>query len=137
MDLTLRRRWRTADATIGQLFIANEHECFTLEDVERSGPKVPGQTAIPLGRYEVLVTFSQRFQRALPLLVAVPHFSGVRIHSGNTAVDTDGCILVGHDRGLDSVGDSRLALAALQPKIAGAIARGERVWLTITREDTP
>lgn len=119
------------ESTTGQLSVDGVHECFTLEDAVREGPKVPGRTAIPTGRYEVAVTLSQRFGRQLPILLDVTGFSGVRIHPGNTAADTEGCILVGHSRGLDSVLDSRLAMAALQPKIAGAIGRGERVWVTV------
>lgn len=131
MELRLDREPSRAGCTLGRVFVNGEHECFSIEDVVRTGPKVPGETAIPAGRYRVAITFSNRFQRMLPLLLDVPNFSGVRIHAGNTAGDTDGCLLVGQGRAVDSITESRLALAAPQPKIAGAEVRGEPVWIAI------
>lgn len=131
MKLTLQRSLSTSVCTIGQLSIDRVHECFTLEDVVRPGPKVFGQTAIPAGTYQVVITFSPHFQRELPLLVNVPGFEGVRIHPGNTAADTEGCILIGVDRLTDSIGRSRLAFDALFPKIQAAIASGETVTIEV------
>ena len=118
MTLVLTRRWAEADATIGELFIDGMNECFTLEDVVRDtlhedgSPKIHGQTAIPAGRYRVILTPSPAVQRgamwspradtALPLLCDVPGFDGIRIHAGNSAKDTAGCILVGKIRGRPS-----------------------------------
>ena len=130
MTLTLQREPSENGCTIGRLFVDGRSECWTLEDVVRP-VKVPGQTAIPAGRYAVTITRSQRFGRMLPLLLNVPGFSGVRIHAGNTAADTEGCILVGQQRGLQSIQQSKLALAHLQPQIAGALARGEAVFVDI------
>src|SRR3989442_1816583 len=94
--MELRRKVFTSNSTIGELLINGKLECFTLEDrIRPPGVKVPGQTAIPEGSYEVIVTLSQRFKRDLPLLLNVPNFRGVRIHTGNTELDTEGCILVG------------------------------------------
>lgn len=131
MELRLQRDPSDAVATVGRLFVDGAFECFTLEDVVRLGPKVPGRTAIPAGRYRVDLTFSPHFQRILPLVVDVPGFDGIRIHAGNTAADTEGCILVGQGRAMDSITSSRLALAALQPKIGGALARGAAVFLDV------
>lgn len=131
MQLLLEREPSAAGCTLGRLYVDGKHECFTLEDAVCIGPKVPGQTAIPAGRYRVTITLSNRFQRMLPLVEDVPNFTGIRIHPGNTAADTDGCILVGQGRAVDSVTGSRLAMAALQPKIAGAEVRNEEVWMEV------
>jgi len=118
MRLTLKRTDATETRTLGELSIDGAFECYTLEDAVREGPKVPGATAIPAGLYEVDVTFSQRFKRMLPLVKAVPGFEGIRVHAGNTAADTEGCILVGQERGKDSLRKSQAALAALMAKMA-------------------
>ncbi|MFA9204865.1 MAG: DUF5675 family protein [Bacteroidia bacterium] len=131
MNLVLMRRPSALGATIGRLTIEGVHECWTCEDVIRPpGEKVPGQTCIPLGRYQVVVTQSQRFQRPLPLLLEVPGFTGIRIHPGNTAADTEGCILPGLDDRNGSVGRSKIAFDALFAKIEAALAEGE-VWIDI------
>lgn len=131
MTLTLRRSPSVDGTTIGRLYLDGNFECYTCEDVIRHGPKVHAETAIPPGRYEVRITRSQRFQRMLPLLLKVPDFEGIRIHPGNTAADTSGCILVGETRGPVSVGRSRIAMEILHAKIAHAQARGEQVWMEI------
>lgn len=131
MKLTLHRLWPDAACTIGRLFVDGAPLYYTLEDVVRTGPKVFGQTAIPAGLYQVVITFSPHFQRDLPLLVNVPGFEGVRIHPGNTAADTEGCILVGMDKLADSIGHSRIAFDALFPKIQAAINAGEGVVLEV------
>ena len=112
MTLRLIREPSLEGATHGSLYVDGRWACWTLEDVIRE-QKIPGQTAIPPGRYHVLITPSQRFQRDLPLLVDVPGFTGVRIHPGNTVADTEGCILVGKDRQSGRVLQSRVAFEAL------------------------
>jgi len=72
-----------------------------------------GQTAIPVGTYQIIITPSKRFGRLLPLLVSVPDFDGIRIHPGNKAEDTEGCILVGKTRSSDFIGRSREAFDEL------------------------
>lgn len=134
LELTLRRQSSGARCTIGRLCVDGVEECFTLEDVVRP-VKIPGETAIPAGRYAVVVTRSERFRRMLPLLCDVPGFAGIRIHAGNTAADTSGCILVGRTLGNDCVLDSRIALKALQRKVARALARGDQVWITIENQE--
>jgi hypothetical protein len=146
MDLELRRKWAVGDATIGELDVDDQPECFTVEDVVRApGVKVPGETAIPAGRYRIIVDRSDRFSRlasakaghavdvVLPRLLEVPGFTGIRIHAGNTAKDTDGCLLVNQVWvvGKAAAQHSREALERLQPKLEAAIARGEEVWILV------
>jgi hypothetical protein len=128
--MLLKRRWYSDRSTIGALTLG-DFSCFTLEDrVREPGVKVQDKTAIPAGRYRVVVDFSQRFQRRMPLLLDVPMFTGIRIHSGNTAQDTRGCILVGEWRAPDWVGDSRRAFADLFFLINTA----DELWIAVTDE---
>lgn len=116
MQITIKRIYKTDTSTIGELLIDGVWECFTLEDVERK-VKVKGETAIPKGTYKVIINESNRFKRLLPLLLNVPDFEGVRIHSGNTNHDTEGCILVGKTMNKNYIGDSRKAFDKLFKKM--------------------
>jgi len=116
MELLLKRLHKTSNSTIGELYVNGVFECYTLEDVERD-VKIKNETAIAKGKYKVVITYSNRFKRDLPLLLNVPNFEGVRIHSGNTNHDTEGCILVGLTRSKDFVGNSRKAFTKLFNKI--------------------
>ena len=101
MKLKLKRIALKPTYTIGKLYINDEYFCDTLEDTVRNlneEPKVPGKTAIPAGKYKVVLTISPRFGRILPRLLEVPYFEGILIHKGNTAKDTSGCILVGENK---------------------------------------
>jgi len=138
MRLSIQRQPSTAACTIGALYVNGTFQCFTLEDVvrERDGVtvaewKVQNQTAIPAGTYKVIVDFSNRFQRNMLHVLDVPGFDGIRIHAGNTAADTDGCILVGQTKSGESIGSSKDALKELQPLIEAALAGGEEVTLEI------
>ena len=132
MNLRLIRRWPKATCTIGELLVDGAWFCFTLEDVERP-EKIPGETAIPAGRYKVIITHSQRFDRELPLLVDVPGFTGIRIHAGNTDADTRGCILVGKRTLENAIGESRAALDDLMEKLR---VQGE-IWISVENPGDP
>ena len=119
MKLLLKRLHRTESSTIGELYVDGVFECYTLEDIERD-VKIKSETAISKGTYKVIVTMSNRFKRLLPLLMNVPDFQGVRIHSGNTNHDTEGCILVGQTRSKDFIGKSRKAFDNLFKKMQKA-----------------
>jgi hypothetical protein len=142
MKMLLQRQPSNNGATIGHLIVDGDWECFTIEDVVRPpGVKVPGETAIPAGKYAVIVNRSERFSRLagrdvfLPLLVNVPGFSGVRIHQGNLATETEGCILpglaVGTMGGKPAVLQSAAAFSALFAKIQRAVATGEPVKIDV------
>jgi hypothetical protein len=140
MELLVTRDYKGLTCTIGSLFVNDQFECYTLEDVIREVPgqsvtswKVFGQTAIPRGRYQVVITMSARFKFETPILLNVPGFEGVRIHPGNTDRDTEGCILVGDTKDVDGefIGNSRVAWQKLVDKIRAAIATGEKVYITL------
>jgi hypothetical protein len=136
MNIRVLRKTFTEESTIGELSINGQFECFTLEDKVRA-VKIHGKTAIPAGIYEVAITFSEKFQKPLPLLMNVPNFAGIRIHPGNKAADTEGCILVGTTKGTDSVANSRKAFKALFEKIESALKK-EKVFIEVvggTHED--
>lgn len=110
MNLILYRKYLRPTYTIGKLFIDGSYFCDTLEDKVRdlpNEPKVPGQTAIPSGRYTVIMDFSVRFQRIMPHIINVPYFTGIRIHGGNTDADTEGCPLVGRNTFVGGLTESR------------------------------
>jgi hypothetical protein len=141
MELELIRKTRTPVSTTGELFINGKFECYTLEDIDRGlkkdmtlselvSKKIHGQTAIPEGRYEIAITYSNRFKKMLPLLLDVPAFAGIRIHPGNVAADTEGCLLPGKNTAKNMVTSSRLAFNALFDKLKRATAR-EKVFITI------
>ena len=119
MKLKLNRITRTETSTIGELFIDGKFECYTLEDIERD-VKIKSETAIKKGTYKVVLTMSNRFKKIMPLLLNVPEFEGIRIHSGNTNHDTEGCILVGKTRSVDFIGGSRTAFTSLMAKLQKA-----------------
>ena len=119
MKLLLKRLHKTENSTIGELYIDGVFECYTLEDKERN-VKIKGETAIPKGTYKVGISMSTRFKRLLPILFSVPNFEGVRIHSGNSKSDTEGCILVGTSRSIDKISNSRVAFNKLFPKLQEA-----------------
>ena len=132
MKLTLKRIAKRTDYTIGRLTDEKgERICDTLEPTWRNYKggelKVPRKSAVPEGTYPVVVTKSKKFGKYLPLLVGVPGFEGVRIHSGNTVNDTEGCILVGQNLIKGKVLLSRLTLE----KLMRLIENEKRIFLTI------
>ena len=147
MELILKRIAKRKTYTIGRMYIRGQvmdeylpgtedkYFCDTLEptwrDYEHGAYKVKGKSAIPEGRYAVVISYSPRFKQWLPILLGVPKFEGIRIHAGNTAKDTEGCILVGQNREVGKVLDSRKWLYELKQKIVEAKDKGEAVWITI------
>lgn len=139
MNMELVRKHQSGICTIGELSIEGKFQCYILEDVVREVPgmpveqwKIAGKTAIPTGDYEVIITLSNRFKRDLPLLKDVPGFAGIRIHPGNTAEDTEGCLLPGTHRSADSTSvlHSRVAFDDLFMIISMNLLVG-KIFLTV------
>ena len=135
MEMKVIRNIYTQDTTIGVLTIdTNPFTCYTLEDRVRL-TKVATQTAIPAGRYRVIITMSLRFKKLMPLLLNVPGFDGIRIHKGNTDQDTDGCLLLGSMTDIKdlslSVALSSVAFDSFLPILTEALQK-EDVWITIS-----
>jgi len=151
MELILERIAKRKTYTIGRLYIQrrvndeylagteNQYFCDTLEptwrDYKNGAYKVKGRSAIPEGRYAVVISYSPKFKAWLPILLGGPEFNrkwqGIRIHAGNCSEDTEGCILVGKNREVGKVLDSRIWVHRLKQKIVEAKGRGEAVWITI------
>ena len=128
MELLVKRNPSDDECTLGVLEVNGIMECYTLEDVVREVPgkpveewKIYGKTAIPTGTYVVDLTYSAHFGRVLPQVQGVQGFEGVRIHPGNTAADTEGCLLVGMGETKDAITKSRDAFTTLYSKIEAAI----------------
>ena len=135
MEIVLTRIAKRKGYTIGRLKIEEAYFCDTLEptwcDYAHGGRKKKGQSAIPEGRYAVVISWSPKMKQWLPILLGVPMFTGIRIHAGNTAKDTEGCILVGQNLKPGMVLNSNSWLRRLKQKIVEAKDRGEPVWITI------
>jgi hypothetical protein len=139
MELKVVRSVFNPKSTLGKMFLNGEFYAFTCEDTVRnlngdSKKKIKNETAIDRGKYEVVLSFSQRFQKYLPLLLGVPCFEGIRIHGGNTAADSEGCILIGAN------GDMKGTISNCASKVSGLVAalksveKKEKIWLDIVEE---
>lgn len=133
MELSLIRYPSRESTTLGELWMDGAHFCVTLEDqVRPDGEKIYGKTAIPAGKYRVDITYSPKFQKMMLAVEDVPGFTGIRIHSGNDAEDTLGCILVGAV--VDSptrIHGGSAVLPVLFDAVSAALALGESVSLVI------
>lgn len=135
MKLQLKRIALRDTYTIGKLYVDGVYFCDTLEDkvrdINKNGifdngeVKVKGETAIPYGKYEVVWAYSPRFKRYTPRLLNVNSFSGVLIHAGNTSKDTDGCILLGQNKAIGKVINSKEFVNKLYPIIKNACQKGK------------
>ena len=142
MEILVERTYKKKDYTIGKMYINGEYFCDSLEDTDRGLTQIMtlseikevkeyGRTAIPTGRYQVAYTYSPRFKKHLPLLLNVPAFEGVRIHSGNTHRDTEGCILLGENKAVGKVLNSRKTMDEFLRTLNPAIEACEDIWITI------
>lgn len=152
MEIKVKRIAKKEAYTIGKMYVDGAYVCDTLEDKDRGltsnmsvaqicGVKVHGETAIPTGRYLVdMKTVSPRFggraqyqfcRGRLPRLCNTPGYQGVLIHIGNTAKDTDGCILVGENKAVGRVLKSTATFRKIYPILKAADERGEQIYITI------
>lgn len=135
MKLTLKRIALRPTYTIGKLYIDDAYFCDVLEDTVRdtnkSGKfdngeqKIKGKTAIPYGTYEIKWTYSPRFKKYTPQLMNVPSFEGIRVHAGNTSADTEGCLILGENKQVGKVLNSRATINKFYPIIKEACSNGK------------
>lgn len=150
MKLTIIRKEFTNISTIGDFLVDGKpfpsgKSVYSLEDKDRqiqpdgsiipwtSDLKIQGETAIPYGTYEVITNYSARFKKVMPLLLDVSDFSGIRIHNGSFAGDTEGCPLIGFVKAKDFIGQSKVAFKEFMPLLTASLKEG-RVFLTIKKE---
>lgn len=144
MKLRLERKYRCSNYCIDKLYINNEYFSDALEDPDRGLTdsmsleeikkiKIKGNTCIPYGTYNVTITYSPRFKKNLPLINNVKGFEGIRIHSGNTPQDTEGCVLLGFNKIKGQVVDSRVTTDKFITQIQQILNKGEKVTITITK----
>ncbi|WP_439554852.1 DUF5675 family protein [Dyadobacter sp.] len=152
MELVLTRRWQGEASTLSTLTVDDAAHHFVLEDADRglhsemsleqiAEKKIKKETAIPTGRYKVIMAYSNRFKRILPRLVGVPGYSGILIHPGNYIRNTEGCLLPGLTQWIQDknycVGSSVTAHDRLASKILAADKKGEEIWITIKTDYKP
>lgn len=135
MKLTLKRIALRPTYTIGKLYIDDVYFCDTIEDTVRDlnkngkfdngEKKVHSKTAIPYGIYEIKWTYSPRFKKYTPQLMNVPSFEGIRIHAGNTSADTEGCLILGKNKQVGKVLNSRATINKFYPIIKEACSNGK------------
>ena len=141
MDLLLERKYLKKDYTIGVLSIDGKYFCDVLEDTVRDINKdgifncgefkIKGHTAIPYGKYEIVLTYSPKFKRELPLLLNVPHFEGIRVHRGNSKQDTEGCLLTGENKEKGKVINSTKYEKELVRILKEAVSKKEKITIEI------
>lgn len=148
MEIRIDRAWKKKGYTISRVYLDGvrfgdgRKWCNALEDEDRGltcdmsvdevlERKVYGQTAIPTGRYRVTMSWSPKFKKMMPLLNAVKGFTGVRIHSGNSRLDTEGCVLLGENDKVGWISNSRYWTTMMTGIISAAIERGENVYIKV------
>lgn len=142
MEIRVKRIARKDGYTIGRMSLNEEYFCDTLEDTDRGlnsamsvdeilSKKRKGITAIPTGEYDVILTFSPKFKRVLPLLLNVKGYEYIRIHHGNFPSSTDGCLLVGENKIKGQIVNSRATLEKLMSVLLECEKKKEKVTITI------
>ena len=144
MELKLERKYRSNNYCIDKLYINGKYFSDALEDPDRGLTdtmsleeiqkiKIKSNTCIPYGTYNITITYSPRFKKNLPLLNNVKGFDGIRIHSGNTPQDTEGCVLLGFNKIKGQVINSKDTVNRFIDIVQKALNKGEKVTITITK----
>ncbi|TDH28682.1 hypothetical protein EXU57_00975 [Segetibacter sp. 3557_3] len=139
MELKVVRSVFTDTSIMGKMYLDGKFFAYTCEDKDRGlngdcSKKVKNKTAIDRGKYEVILSFSNRFKKYLPLVLNVCCFEGIRIHGGNTSENSEGCILIGAE------GDMKNRIWNCAGKVNSLVAalktyeRKEKIWLNIVNE---
>lgn len=156
MKLLLRRIAKKPNYTIGKLYINGVHVCETIEDTDRgldqsmslamiTTRKVHGKTAIPSGEYVVDMSqpspkyrekakkdaFFKPYCENMPRLLNVKGYSGVLIHPGTDENSTEGCLIVGQNKVVGKVINSRVTFSALWEQLYAAHKKGEKITIEI------
>ena len=139
MEIKVIRNILTSEYTVGKLYIDGIYICDTIEDryreIKKKEDKIYGVTAIPCGRYPVVLDFSSKYSKIMPHILDVPYFSGIRLHPGNSDEDSLGCLIVGEFvPGVAGgwVKNSRIAYDKVFAKLKGASDKSERIFITIS-----
>ena len=144
MELRLERKYRSNNYCIDKLYINGKYFSDALEDPDRGLTdsmsleeikkiKIKGNTCIPYGTYNVIITYSPRFKRNLPLINNVKGFDGIRVHNGNTPQDSSGCVLLGFNKIKGQVIDSKVTVNKFIDIVQKALNKGEKVTIEITK----
>lgn len=144
MRVTLRRIAFKDKYTIGRLYINGVYFCDTIEDKDRGlydwqsveyilEKKIKHETAIPYGMYKLLWSYSSKYKRLMPEITGVKGFSGIRVHSGNTAEHSSGCVLLGYNKKAGMVLDSRKVCKKFDEIVEGYYKKGEPMTFEITK----
>lgn len=155
MELTLKRIALRSEYTIGKLYVDGEYVCDTIEDtvrdLDKDGKfangevKIHGKTAIPYGRYEITMkvkspkysnfskySWAKKYDGYLPRLLNISQFDGILIHVGNSALDSEGCIIVGENKVVGKVINSVNTFRRLMDDyLVPAKKRNEKIVITI------
>lgn len=143
MEIKVIRKEFTEDSTIGEMYIDDKFVCYTLEDKDRGlnkdmsiaelkKIKINSHTATPAGKYRVVLSYSIKLKRFLPLLLDVPLGRGVRIHKGSNKNSTSACILVGLKKSRDKLHN----IVEAEKKVMDILMKGNLVsplYITIER----
>jgi len=138
----LYRHYLGETYTIGKLYNGKDYLCDTLEDkvrdLNKDGDlddpgegKIFGETAIPFGRYRVILTWSPKFKRLMPEILLVKHFTSIRIHAITTEKDTLGCIGVGENKIKGKLINARAKEIVIVTILKDLIERNNEVWINI------